>query len=576
MRSRNPLTSLCSGCAVAGARRRLAAPPRPTPRRRVLRLARHALVAVALGAAAAVPVAELLPAPRADARSLAGTPTMRTALPGRRLPGYQLATTAGDVVPFGAAASAVAPAGGLPNPAVDVARTPSGAGSWMLTADGGVVTAGDAPFFGSVGGQHLNERAVAIAASPSGRGYWLAAADGGVFAFGDAAFHGSLVGQPRNAPIVDLVATPDGDGYWLAGADGGVFSFGNASFHGSVDVPLRAGVAAMAATVSGRGYWLAAADGGIFAFGDAPFLGRPDDGRLRAPVVGVAGTTSGAGYWVAAADGGVFTFGDAPFLGSAPGSRRGKIVAITAGVGRPVTRAQQRLPRRLTNRYGNDISWPQCGEAYPAPGFGHAIVGVTGGRPFTRNRCLASQWRWAVGGAGAGSSVYVNLASPVIGDPAAMDGPAGACSPTALPCQTYNHSANNIADALAYAREAGVDAPMWWLDVEVANRWSASPALNSLTVKAAQETLEKAGLRVGVYSTHLMWRRITGGYRNGLPVWLAGAPTDAAAPSWCEREDRDFTGGGIWLVQSIPTRFDVNYACAPALQDLDSAFRFRD
>jgi hypothetical protein len=30
-----------------------------------------------------------------------------------------------------------------------------------------------------------------MAATPDGHGYWLVAADGGIFSFGDAGFHGS-------------------------------------------------------------------------------------------------------------------------------------------------------------------------------------------------------------------------------------------------------------------------------------------------------------------------------------------------------------------------------------------------
>jgi hypothetical protein len=73
-----------------------------------------------------------------------------------------------------------------------------------------------------------------MAATPDGKGYWLVAADGGVFSFGDASFHGSMGGSHLNAPVVGLAATPDGMGYWLAAKDGGVFSFGTAPFEGSM------------------------------------------------------------------------------------------------------------------------------------------------------------------------------------------------------------------------------------------------------------------------------------------------------------------------------------------------------
>ncbi|HEX3946078.1 MAG TPA: protease pro-enzyme activation domain-containing protein, partial [Acidimicrobiales bacterium] len=48
----------------------------------------------------------------------------------------------------------------------------------------------------------------------TGTGYWLGAADGGIFAFGDARFYGSMGGQHLNAGVVGLAATPDGNGYW--------------------------------------------------------------------------------------------------------------------------------------------------------------------------------------------------------------------------------------------------------------------------------------------------------------------------------------------------------------------------
>jgi hypothetical protein len=72
-----------------------------------------------------------------------------------------------------------------------------------------------------------------MAASSDGKGYWLVAADGGVFTFGDAGFFHSLGGATLNAPISGMAATSDGGGYWLVGSDNGVFAFGDAGFYGS-------------------------------------------------------------------------------------------------------------------------------------------------------------------------------------------------------------------------------------------------------------------------------------------------------------------------------------------------------
>jgi len=67
-------------------------------------------------------------------------------------------------------------------------------GALLVAADRGYFTFCGALFYGSMGGQHLNQPMVAIAANPDGTGYWTAAADGGVFFFGDAPFRGSATG----------------------------------------------------------------------------------------------------------------------------------------------------------------------------------------------------------------------------------------------------------------------------------------------------------------------------------------------------------------------------------------------
>ena len=61
----------------------------------------------------------------------------------------------------------------------------------------------------------LNAPIVGITATPDGRGYWLVAADGGVFTFGDATFEGSDAGTTtQGASAVGLAARAGG--YWIA------------------------------------------------------------------------------------------------------------------------------------------------------------------------------------------------------------------------------------------------------------------------------------------------------------------------------------------------------------------------
>ena len=209
--------------------------------------------------------------------------------------------------------------GGAPlnEPVVGMAATPDGKGYWLVAADGGVFSFGDARFNGSTGSLNLNRPVVGMAATPDGKGYWLVAADGGVFSFGDARFNGSTGSLNLNKPVVGMTAAPDGKGYWLVASDGGIFSFGDARFHGSQGgAPLNQPVVGMAATPSGNGYWMVASDGGIFSFGDARFYGSEGGAPLDAPVVGMAAAPDGNGYWLV--------------LGS-PLPLAGKIVGIDPG-----------------------------------------------------------------------------------------------------------------------------------------------------------------------------------------------------------------------------------------------------
>ena len=243
--------------------------------------------------------------------------------------GYWLAGGDGGIFTFGNAgffgSEAAAP---LDFPVVGLAQTRDQGGYIMVGTDGTVFPQGDASDLGSPAGTPLNAPVVGIAMTPAaggppgtpgtnGLGYWIVAGDGGVFTYGDAKFFGSTGGIHLNKPVVGIAPTPDGLGYWTVASDGGVFTFGDATFHGSTGaIRLNKPVVAMAPTPDGLGYWLVASDGGVFTFGDAKFFGSMGAAHLNAPVVGMAATPDGKGYWLFARDGGVFTFGDAGFFGS--------------------------------------------------------------------------------------------------------------------------------------------------------------------------------------------------------------------------------------------------------------------
>ena len=85
-------------------------------------------------------------------------------------------------------------------------------------------------------GQPLNGPVSGMASAPDGLGYWLVAADGGVFSFGDAVFAGTTSdfgpgpGFSASAPVRGMAADPVGGGYWLVASDGRVFACGAPSF----------------------------------------------------------------------------------------------------------------------------------------------------------------------------------------------------------------------------------------------------------------------------------------------------------------------------------------------------------
>jgi len=243
-------------------------------------------------------------------------------------------------------------------------------GYWQTGSDGGVFTFGNAGYYGSTGGIHLNQPIVGMAPTPDGKGYWLVASDGGIFNYGDAGFYGSTGAIRLNKPIVGMAATADGKGYWLVASDGGIFAYGDAKFEGSTgNIHLNKPIVGMAVDGGNGGYWLVASDGGIFAFGNAPFYGSTGAITLQKPIVGMAALPDGSGYWLTASDGGVFSF-NATYYGAAVGNSSSPVTSITStadGGGYWVSNAAGDV-----YDYGDAPQFGQAGAAHPAA----AIVGL--------------------------------------------------------------------------------------------------------------------------------------------------------------------------------------------------------
>jgi hypothetical protein len=487
--------------------------------------------------------------------------------------GYLLSGSEGGIGAYGGSTFYGSMAGTPLNAAVvGMALTPGASGYWLAAADGGVFSFGGAKFYGSMGGVRLNEPVVGMAATPDGKGYWLVASDGGIFSFGDAKFYGSTGAMQLNQPVVGMAATPDGKGYWLVASDGGIFTFGDARFLNSVPgilpgVRLNEPVVGMAATPDGKGYWLVASDGGIFTFGDAGFHGSTGAMHLNAPVVGMAPTPDGAGYWLAAQDGGVFTFGDAQFRGSgsgyvppgewitsiaeAPGSLGGVTEAGDFSTPEPAFSG----PPYGHGAIGYDISWPQCGGAYPPPS-SVAVVGVNGGSAFTENPCFGSEASWG----GPVLTVYLNLNSPQGSDSSQWgQGPAGSCALGDLNCESYNYGYNTATESVATAFTSGHGTRTWWLDVETGNYWTSDTAANDQVIAGALAAIESAGYGVAIYSTNYQWGQIAGNYVPSVPVWYPTGTATSAPNNWCSSSS--FAGGPVYLVQRAAGSYDGDYSC---------------
>lgn|GEM_PF-2145884 len=143
--------------------------------------------------------------------------------------GYWLVSAGGHVYGFGGAHVDGMPGSHLA-PFDAIGTRPAG-GYIVTAADDGAVYLYPGNLLASGGpGNALGASLVGTAVTPSGNGAWQAGMDGGVVTWGDAGFYGSVPSQGESlpAPVTAIAATPDGRGYWLLGAKGHVYSFGDA------------------------------------------------------------------------------------------------------------------------------------------------------------------------------------------------------------------------------------------------------------------------------------------------------------------------------------------------------------
>jgi hypothetical protein len=249
----------------------------------------------------------------------------------------------------------------------------------------------------------------------------------------------------------------------------------------------------------------------------------------------------------------------------------------------------------LPNRYtpgdtGYDVSWPQCANrgstaTKPLPqGPGFAIVGVNDGTIDGFNSCFAAEAAWA----GGNLSVYIILQPAPQGAiaPYEATGPRASCAAANPECRGYDWGYNFAKADMGFVGAQGLGPRIWWLDVETAEGWPTSNALQPVNAAVVQGALDALGVQgdiAGIYCTWYQWGQITGSYvpQVAPPIWVAGALSLSSgyygAESYCQRalsagdpsslgsSDIGFAGGTPWLVQYAygPGRppVDPDYAC---------------
>jgi len=193
-----------------------------------------------------------------------------------------------------------------PETIVSTIPTASGKGAYLFTSIGRIIRSGDATkITDSLGRENLlwitqlNAPIVDARLSTTGNGYWLLAADGGIFTFGDAKFSGSVPQEPKsdwiNENIISFAPDLDGVGYVIVAKSGKAWWYESASRKQLPDVLeaafgsrlLNAPITAVMARQCG-GYLMVADDGGVFAtpMSDCGFQGslgaNPPDTRIVA------------------------------------------------------------------------------------------------------------------------------------------------------------------------------------------------------------------------------------------------------------------------------------------------------
>ena len=247
-------------------------------------------------------------------------------------------------------------------------------------------------------------------------------------------------------------------------------------------------------------------------------------------------------------------------------------------------RTQARIPPRRGPVLGADIGWPQCptglgiperptlGLPMPLPEAQYVVIGLTNGPSFTPNPCLADQVRW-VQRRRVPVAAYAVISGPY-GDTLARFGRRGPYDAGTASGRLANLGHAQARYSARVMREAGLETPFVWLDVEPvpAFDWSSDPAANAQVVRGAARGWRDAGVRIGVYSTAALWAGVVGDLRLGLPEWRAAGETSREEALRRCGPGSVIQGGPAVMGQWLQDSRDHDLTCPGVSRDLGRYF----
>jgi hypothetical protein len=228
---------------------------------------------------------------------------------------------------------------------------------------------------------------------------------------------------------------------------------------------------------------------------------------------------------------------------------------------------------RADTMFGHDISWPQCSSAdggyglpMPPEQSDFVIVGLTRGRAFTENPCLADQVRWARDHDKPNHAYAMGtFPTPSQLEAHGDDGPWES---------TRAGQLRNVGYAAAEFAVESMDSldwhpPMVWIDVEArpAQPWPiGSPAReeeNRFVLEGLMRGLEDNGFAYGLYSYAAGWREITGNWDlPSVPVWATAGRLEHPDEALERCSQRSFSGGPVHIAQWYDDTRDYDRTCS--------------